>query len=94
MALKINLTSTQYGLPASQAYVKVMNFNGDKNNIMAMVATYYNAESATAGARPLDQKPYQFSVGQINTESGEDGVLAGIYNCLKSLPEFAGATNC
>ena len=45
MALKINLTSTQYGVPATQAYVKVMNFNGDKNHMMAMVATYYNAEN-------------------------------------------------
>jgi hypothetical protein len=94
MALKINLTSTQYGVPATQAYVRVLNFNGDKNHMMAMVATYYNAESAAAGARPLDQKPYQFAVGQINTESGDDGVLAGIYNSLKTLPEFSGAIDC
>jgi hypothetical protein len=94
MALKINLTSTAFGVPAPEAYVRVLNFNGDKNHMMAMVATYYDAESATSGARALDQKPYQFAVGQINTEAGEDGVLAGIYNCLKTLPEFSGATNC
>ena len=94
MALKINLTSTAFGVPAPEAYVRVLNFNGDKNHMMAMVATYYDAASATSGARALDQKPYQFAVGQINTESGEDGVLAGIYNCLKTLPEFSGAVNC
>ena len=94
MALKINLISTQYGIPATEAYVRVMNFNGDKNHMMAMIATYYNSESAATGARPLDQKPYQFAVGQVNTEAGGDGVLAGIYNCLKTLPEFSGAVDC
>ena len=36
MALKINLTSTAFGVPAPEAYVRVLNFNGDKNHMMAI----------------------------------------------------------
>jgi len=89
MALQVNLSSTQFGVPATEAYVKVMNFNGDKSHMMVMTATYYNAASSASGARPLDQKPYQITIGQVNDAS--TNVMSGIYNTLKTLPDFSGA---
>jgi len=94
MAIQVNLSSTQYGMPAPEAYVRVMSFSGDKKYMMAMVAIYYNIAYAGSGARPIDQKPYQFPTEQINGAIGESSILTGIYNYLKSLPEFAGSIDC
>lgn len=65
------------------AYIKILSFYGDKNKIEANVNFRSDAQSFN--------KQYQIPV---SVESGSANFVAQAYNYLKTLPEFAGATDC
>jgi hypothetical protein len=65
------------------AYIKVININGDKNEITANVSFKNDNYQFT--------KPYQIPVF---VETGSANFIAQVYEHLKMLPEFAGAIDC
>jgi len=64
-------------------YIKVSSVNGTKTEISALV-------SFTSGDKNLF-KQYQIP---MSVEAGSVNFIAQAYNHLKTLPEFAGATDC
>jgi hypothetical protein len=65
------------------AYVKVTNIRGDKSQIVASVSFKTDLHQLT--------KEYLIPV---SVESGSANFIAQAYTHLKTLPEFAGATDC
>ncbi len=65
------------------AYIKVANFSGDKENLIANVSFKGETQEFV--------KQYQIPV---SVDAGSANFIAQIYEHLKTLPEFAGAENC
>lgn len=65
------------------AYIKVLSFTGDKSTI--------GADVAFVGDTHQFVKKYEVP---ISLETGALNIVAQIYNHLKNMPEFAGATDC
>ena len=65
------------------AYIKVISVNGDKNEVTADVNFVGEAQELT--------KQYRVPV---SVETGSSNFIAQVYAHLKTLPEFAGATDC
>ena len=83
MALKQN-TETQYGFVVSDAYIRVETANVSKDKMTFAVSLYANKE-----------KPF-FDAKVFSCNYSIDGAnpIAQAYAHLKTLPEFAGATDC
>ena len=65
------------------AYIKVVGLNGDKNQVIANV--YFAGET---------QQLYKQYEVPMSVETGSANFIAQVYEYLKTLPEFAGATDC
>jgi hypothetical protein len=65
------------------AYVKVFSISGDKNKLTASVSF--------KGDTQQFYKEYEIPV---SVETGSSNFIAQAYAHLKTLPEFAGATDC
>ena len=85
MALQIS-TSTDYGVTATEGYVKISRFRGDKDNISVIVETFYNNTARTNGDQPLKVDLYETTTPTSNT-----AIMTYLYNYLKTLGEFEGA---
>lgn len=90
MAIKktISFTPDGFSTPATlqDAYCKVVQINGDKTNITFDVVCFNKTDDSMTSAL---KKQYSFAP---NLNSGN--FIAQAYNHLKTLPEFAGATDC
>jgi hypothetical protein len=65
------------------AYIKVINFTGDKENLIANVSFKGETQELV--------KQYQIP---LSVQAGSANFVAQTYEHLKTLPEFAGAENC
>jgi hypothetical protein len=65
------------------AYIKVIGIDGDKSKINAIVSFKGDTQQFT--------KQYQVPV---SVDAGSANFIAQAYEYLKTLPEFAGATDC
>jgi len=65
------------------AYIKVTSIHGDKNQVSAIV----NFSGDTAQFTKQYQVP-------VSVEAGSANFIEQVYIYLKTLPEFAGATDC
>ena len=72
------------GITVSQAYVKVQSVLGDKNNVAVEVAFF-----ADSTQQPFTNKRYEFT-----PDLDGSNFIQQAYEYLKTLPEFADATDC
>jgi len=90
MALKKTLSFTPDGFstPAmlQDAYCKVVQINGDKTKIFFDVVFFNKTDDCVT---PALKKQYEFSPSMDGRN-----FIAQAYEHLKTLPEFAGATDC
>ena len=88
MAIKKNIVETKNGFSGQlivlDAYWRVANISGTKENIKVVVTA-----SASKESQILKMCEYEFvpSLGNVN-------FIAQAYEHLKTLPEFEGATDC
>ena len=89
MALKLKLEQTQFGVPAPQAYARITNFFGTKDNIQVQVAIHYD-QSAREGnmATVLEHAHY------IAVEDLKGDLIPAIYEVLKTFEQYKGAEDC
>jgi len=89
MALKLNLPTTQFGVPAPEAYARITNFFGTKDNLQVQVAIHYD-QAAREGnmATVLEHAHY------IAIEDLKGDLIPAIYGVLKTFSDYAGATDC
>ena len=84
MALQNDFVDDNKGLTIANAYVKIGNFNGNKDNVRFDIEVFVNSQARLAGKQPIGlfmfEIPYQDSMS-----------IASLYTYLKTLPEFANA---
>jgi hypothetical protein len=92
MALSKTIQFTPVGFtqPAvlQDAYIRVESVNGGKNSLSASVVVYNKKDAEMLAAQNLS-----FAFAPDVGANAKD-FIAQAYNHLKTLPEFAGATDC
>jgi hypothetical protein len=86
MALKLNLESTQFGIPAPQAYAKITNFHGNKNQIQVQVDVFYDQSARENNMAVVLQHAHYIAMSDLTGD-----IIPAIYGVLKTLPEYEGA---
>ena len=89
MALKLSLSQTQFGVPAPQAYARITNFFGTKDQIQVQVAIHYD-ESARHGNMATVKENAHY----INMEDLKGDLIPAIYEVLKTYSDYEGAEDC
>ena len=88
MALKLSV-ETQFGAPAPEAYARITNFFGTKDQIQVQVAVYYNED-----ARQNNMATVREDAHYIAMEDLKGDLIPAIYEILKTFSQYAGATDC
>ena len=88
MALRLPV-QTQFGVPAPQAYARITNFFGTKDQIQVQVAIHYD-ESARHGNMATVKENAHY----INMEDLKGDLIPAIYDALKTLSDYEGAEDC
>jgi hypothetical protein len=86
MALKLNLASTQFGVPAPQAYARITNFFGTKDQIQVQVAIYYNEEARHGTFSSVKENAHYIAIEDLKGD-----LIPAIYEVLKTFSDYEGA---
>jgi hypothetical protein len=89
MALKLSLSQTQFGVPAPQAYARITNFFGTKDQIQVQVAIYFNEEARQGNMATVKENAHYIAI-----ESLKGDIIPAIYEILKTFSQYEGAVDC
>ena len=89
MALKLNLASTQFGVPAPDAYARITNFFGTKDNLQVQVAIYYNEDARHSNMATVKENAHYIAIEDLKGD-----LMPAIYGVLKTFSQYAGAVDC
>jgi hypothetical protein len=88
MALKLSVP-TQFGPSADEAYAKITNFYGTKDQLQVQVAIYYNED-----ARHQNMSTVKENAHYIAMEDLKGDLIPAIYEVLKTMADYQGAVDC
>jgi hypothetical protein len=88
MALKLNLEQTQFGVPAPQAYARITNFFGTKDQIQVQVAIYFNEEARQGNMATVKENAHYIAIEDLKGD-----LIPAIYGVLKTFSDYAGSTD-
>ena len=88
MALRLPV-QTQFGVPAPDAYAKITNFYGTKDQLQVQVAIYFNAD-----AREQNLSTVKENAHYIAMEDLKGDLIPAIYEVLKTMADYQGAEDC
>ena len=89
MALQLSLTQTQFGVPAPQAYARITNFFGTKDQIQVQVAIYYNEDARHGNMATVKENAHYIAIENLKGD-----LIPAIYEVLKTFSDYAGAVDC
>ena len=87
MALKLSV-ATQFGVPAEEAYAKITNFYGTKDQLQVQVAIYFNKD-----AREQNMSTVKENAHYIAMEDLKGDLIPAIYEVLKTMADYQGAVD-
>ena len=87
MALKLSV-ETQFGAPAPDAYARITNFFGTKDQIQVQVAIYYNED-----ARHSNMATVREDAHYIGMEDLKGDLIPAIYEVLKTMSQYNDSTD-
>jgi len=90
MALKLNLGTTQFGAAAPEAYARVTNFFGNKDNIQVQVSVHYNEDARHGNMSPVMEHAHYIGLADL---AGKGELMTAIYTVLKTMSQYQGATD-
>jgi len=91
MALKLSLPQTQFGVPAPEAYARITNFFGTKDNIQVQVAIHYDQAAREGNMATVLEHAHYIAVEDLK---GKGDIIPAIYEVLKTMSQYEGATDC
>jgi hypothetical protein len=89
MALKLSV-ATQFGVPAEEAYARITNFYGTKDQIQVQVAIYFNEDARHQNMSTVKENAHYIAVEDIN---GKGDLIPAIYEVLKTMADYQGAVD-
>lgn len=87
MALKLFITTSNVGVPFSEAYARITNIYGNKDQVQYQVSVSANADARQANAQEVAQHAFY-----CPTPAGS--LMASLYADLKNQPGFEAAVDC
>jgi hypothetical protein len=87
MALKISITNSSVGVPFADAYARITNIFGNKDQVQYQVAVYATEDARQANAHDVAQHAFYCATPQGN-------IMEGLYADLKLQPGFENAADC
>ena len=88
MALKISAVNSTNGQSETQAYARITNFFGTKDQIQVQVEIHATEEARKAGWPSIQQQAHYINVQDL---SGD--IIPAMYNVLKTFTQYQGATD-
>jgi hypothetical protein len=88
MALKMNFTYK--GVPIIDGYIRIVHWDGNKQNMYFNVEYYFNKETSDADVNNENYLSIS-KMYHIVPELGNDNLWIQAYEYLKTLPEFSTA---
>jgi hypothetical protein len=89
MALKLSIP-TQFGPVAEEAYARITNFYGTKDQIQVQVAIYYDESSRHANRSAVADTNHYIAIADL--PKGMD-IIPAIYAVLKTMGEYQNAVD-
>ena len=87
MALKLSV-ETQFGAPAPDAYARITNFYGTKDQIQVQVAIYYNEDARQGNMATVREDAHYIAIEDLKGD-----LIPAIYEVLKTFSQYAGAVD-
>ena len=88
MALKITATNNTNGQQEVQAYARITNFFGTKDQVQVQVEIHATEEARRAGWPSIQQQAHY-----INMEDLSGNLIPAMYGVLKTFTQYEGATD-
>ena len=88
MALLITAVNNTNGQQEAQAYARITNFFGTKDQIQVQVEIHATEQARQAGWPSIQQQAHYISM-----ESLQGDLIPAIYNVLKTFTQYEGATD-
>jgi hypothetical protein len=88
MALKLNLEQTQFGVPAPEAYARITNFFGTKDQIQVQVAIYFNEDARHGNMATVKENAHYIAIEDLKGD-----IIPAIYEVLKTFGDYEGAVD-
>ena len=89
MALKLSV-ATQFGVPAPEAYARITNFYGTKDQIQVQVAIYFNQDAREQNLSTVKENAHYIAIADL--PKGMDFIPA-VYEVLKTFADYEGAVD-
>lgn len=87
MALKLSVP-TQFGPSADEAYAKITNFYGTKDQIQVQVAIYYNEDARQGNLSTVKENAHYIAMEDLKGD-----LIPAIYEVLKTMADYQGAVD-
>ena len=89
MALKLAV-STQFGVPAPEAYARITNFYGTKDQLQVQVAIYFNEDARQQNLSTVKENAHYIAIADL-----PEGMafIPAIYEVLKTMADYQGAVD-
>ena len=89
MALKITALNNTNGQQETQAYARITNFFGTKDQVQVQVEIHATEEARKAGWPSIQQQAHY-----IGMESLQGDLIPAMYEVLKTFTQYQGAEDC
>ena len=89
MALRIQAINNTNGQPETQAYARITNFFGTKDQVQVQVEIHATEEARKAGWPSIQQQAHYINVQDL---SGD--IIPAMYEVLKTFTQYQGAEDC
>ena len=87
MALKLSV-ATQFGVPAEEAYARITNFYGTKDQLQVQVAIYFNEEARQGNLSTVKENAHYIAMEDLKGD-----LIPAIYEVLKTMGDYQGAVD-
>ena len=88
MALKIQAINNTNGQQETQAYARITNFFGTKDQVQVQVEIHATEEARQAGWPSIQQQAHYVNMSDIQGD-----FIPALYNVLKTFTQYAGSTD-
>ena len=85
MALKLSV-ETQFGVPAPEAYARITNFYGTKDQLQVQVAIYFNEDALHQNMSTVKENAHYIAMEDLKGD-----LIPAIYQVLKTMADYQGA---
>jgi len=88
MALRIQAINNTNGQQETQAYARITNFFGTKDQVQVQVEIHATEEARQAGWPSIQQQAHYVNMSDIQGD-----FIPALYNVLKTFTQYAGSTD-